>query len=63
MVGKMKSWRVWGLIFNFFGNTLAIYGLAGQIRDGSRLPIFLIGVAISLVCILILAKPSGDLKG
>ncbi len=60
MVGKMKSWRIWGLIANFVGNALAIFGLAGLVRDGSRLPIFLIGAAVSLVCILILAKPSPD---
>jgi hypothetical protein len=60
MVGKMKSWRVWGLILNFIGNALAIYGLAGLIRDGSRLPVFVVGAAVTLACILILAKPSPD---
>jgi hypothetical protein len=60
MVGEMKSWRIWGLIMNFAGNALAIYGLAGLIRDGSRLPVFLIGAAVSVFCILILAKPSPD---
>jgi hypothetical protein len=60
MVGKMKSWRVWGLIFNFIGNALAIYGLAGLVRDGSRLPVFLVGAGVTLVCILVLAKPSPD---
>ena len=60
MVGEMRSWRIWGLILNFFGNALAIYGLAGLVRDGSRLPVFLIGVSVSLVCVLILAKPNPD---
>jgi hypothetical protein len=60
MVGKMKSWRVWGLIVNFIGNATAIYGLAGWVRDGSRLPVFLIGIVITVVCILLLAKPSRD---
>ena len=56
----MKSWRVWGLIVNFAGNALAIYGLAGLIKDGSRLPAFLFGAGVTLVCILMLAKPSPD---
>jgi hypothetical protein len=69
MVDKMKnldrnlgpwSLRVWGLILNFFGNALAIFGLVGLIRDGSRLPIFLIGSFLTITCILVLAKPSPD---
>ena len=60
MVGKMRAWRVWGLILNFFGNALAIYGLAGLIRDGSRLPVFLIGAVMTFACILMLARPSPD---
>jgi hypothetical protein len=56
----MRSWRVWGLILNFIGNALAVYGLAGLIKDGSRMPVFLLGAGVTLVCILILAKPSSD---
>lgn len=56
----MRAWRVWGLILNFFGNALAIYGLAGLIRDGSRLPVFLIGAVMTFACILMLARPSPD---
>lgn len=52
--------RVWGLILNFLGNALAIFGLVGLIRDGSRLPIFLIGSFLTLTCILLLAKPTPD---
>jgi hypothetical protein len=52
--------RVWGLILNFFGNALAIYGAIGFIRDGSRLPILLIGGGITLLCIVILSKPSSS---
>jgi hypothetical protein len=52
--------RVWGLILNFFGNALAIYGAIGVIRDGSRLPILLIGGCITLLCIVILSKPSSS---
>ncbi|UCC40725.1 MAG: hypothetical protein JSV96_04575 [Candidatus Aminicenantes bacterium] len=50
--------RVWGLVLNFFGNALAIYGAIGVIRDGSRLPLLLIGGCITLLCIVILSKPS-----
>jgi hypothetical protein len=52
--------RVWGLILNFFGNALAIYGAIGVIRDGSRLPILLIGGGMTLLCIVILSKPSSS---
>jgi hypothetical protein len=60
MVGKMRSWRIWGLIFNFIGNAVAMYGMAGLIKNGSRVPVFLLGAGVTLVCILILAKPSSD---
>jgi hypothetical protein len=50
--------RVWGLMFNFFGNGLAIYGAVGLIRDGSRMPHFIIGAGLTIVCIFVLAKPS-----
>jgi len=50
--------RAWGLILNFFGNALAVYGGIGLIQDGSRLPILIIGVALTVVCLLVLAKPS-----
>ena len=52
--------RVWGLVLNFFGNALAIYGAIGVIRNGSRLPLLLIGGCITLLCILVLSKPSGS---
>jgi hypothetical protein len=51
------SGRVWGLILNFIGNGLAIYGSKGMIRDGSRIPILIIGLLVTLVCILLLARP------
>jgi len=50
--------RVWGLILNFIGNALAIYGAIGVIRDGSRLPFLLIGGCITLLCIAVFSKPS-----
>ena len=50
--------RVWGLVLNFVGNAVAIYGAIGFIRDRSRLPLLIFGVVITLTCILVLAKPS-----
>ncbi|MGB3863136.1 MAG: hypothetical protein WBE11_08855 [Candidatus Aminicenantaceae bacterium] len=57
---KIGPWplRVWGLVLNFIGNALAIYGAIGFIRDGSRLPLLIFGVVVTLTCILALAKPS-----
>jgi hypothetical protein len=56
-IGPLQA-RVWGLILNFIGNALAVYGAIGFIQDGSRLPILIIGVGLTLVCLLVLAKPS-----
>ncbi len=50
--------RVWGLIVNLIGNALALYGLVGILRDGSRLAHLLAGLAITIVCIVVLARPS-----
>lgn len=52
------SLRVWGLILNFIGNALGIYGALGVLSDGSRLPLLLIGIGITIICILVLAVPS-----
>ncbi len=51
------SLRVWGLIVNLGANALALYGAAGLVRDGSRLPWLVIGCVMTLICILILAVP------
>lgn len=52
------SGRVWGLIANFVGNAVALYGFAGYLRDGSHLAALVIGVVLSVACILWLSKPS-----
>lgn len=57
------SLRVWGLIVNLAANALALYGAAGVVRDGSRLPLLILGCVITLVCVLILAVPSRDGEG
>ena len=54
------SLRVWGLIANFVGNALALYGAAGVIRDGSRWPLLVIGLLITVGCLLVLAVPAAD---
>ncbi len=54
------SLRLWGLVVNFVGNALALYGAAGILQDGSRWPVFVIGLAITAACVLVLALPSGD---
>ena len=50
--------RVWGLILNFIGNALAVYGAIGFFQDGSRLPMLIVGVGLTIICLLILANPS-----
>ncbi|HJO02569.1 MAG TPA: hypothetical protein QGG47_01200 [Acidobacteriota bacterium] len=54
------SWRVWGLIANFVGNAVALYGAAGVLRDGSGWPALAVGLAITVTCVLVLAIPSPD---
>jgi hypothetical protein len=54
------SVRVWGLILNFMGNALALYGAAGVLRNGSRWPILIIGLLLTVGCVLILAIPTPD---
>jgi hypothetical protein len=57
---KLGHWslRVWGLIVNLGANALALYGAAGFIRDGSRLPLLVAGCLVTLLCVSILALPS-----
>jgi hypothetical protein len=52
------SGRVWGLIVNLSSNALALYGLAGFLRDGSNLVPLVLGVILTMACILVLAIPS-----
>lgn len=54
------SLRVWGLTLNFIGNAVALYGVAGVLRDGSRWPLLVIGLIVTLGCLLILAVPTPD---
>jgi hypothetical protein len=52
------SARVWGLIVNLAANALALYGLAGYLRDGSHQLHLVVGLAVTVGCILLLARPS-----
>ncbi len=54
------SLRAWGLTLNFIGNAVALYGAAGVLRDGSRWPLLVIGLLVTLGCLLILAVPTPD---
>ena len=51
---------MWGLIVNFVGNALALYAAAGVVRDGSRWPLLVIGLVITVGCLLVLAVPAPD---
>ncbi len=52
------SGRVWGLIVNLAANALALYGLVGYLRDGSRVGHLGIGLIVTAICVAWLAKPS-----
>jgi hypothetical protein len=52
------SGRVWGLIANLAANALALYGLVGFLRDGTHLVSLTVGIAATVTCVLVLAKPS-----
>jgi hypothetical protein len=54
------SWRAWGLIVNFVGNTVALYGAAGVLRDGSGWAALAAGLVITVLCLLVLAIPTPD---
>lgn len=56
---RLGPWsaRVWGLIANLAANALALYGLAGYLRDGSHLAYLLVGSAATVACVLVLAMP------
>lgn len=50
--------RVWGLIVNFLANAAALYGAVGYLRGGRHLPLLLLGLLVTVACILVLALPS-----
>lgn len=50
--------RAWGLILNFGFNALAMYGLSRTIRGAGGEIVLALGTIGTLVCLLILARPS-----
>lgn len=50
--------RMWGLIVNLLGNALALYGLVGFLRDGTHVVPLVLGVLMTITCVLLLATPS-----
>lgn len=61
---KIGPWRtrVWLLIANFLGNVLALMGLSSMMRGGS-LWLLMIGLAVTVVCVALLAIPSREAPG
>lgn len=55
-VGPMRI-RAWGLVVNFLGNVLALLGLSMVLREGVGWALLITGVAVTLLCLLILARP------
>ena len=51
------NFRVWGLIINFIGNGLLLYGAANYINGIHGPSLMVVGTIITFVCILILAIP------
>jgi len=54
-VGPMRL-RAWGLVVNFLGNVLALLGLSMVLREGTGWPLLITGAAVTLLCLLILAR-------
>ncbi len=50
-------WRVVGLALNLLANGLALYGAVRVLRDGTHHLLLVGGLAVSLLCIVLLARP------
>jgi hypothetical protein len=50
--------RVLLLIANFAANAVLLYGAAGYVADGSRLFLVFVGGATTLLCIVLLSRPT-----
>lgn len=51
------SLRVYGLILNFVFNFLALYGAAIYLKKGAAPTLMIIGLGLTLGCIILLSKP------
>ena len=56
-IGPLRL-RAWGLILNFTGNAMALYGAVGYLQNGNRLGVLITGILITILCIVFLALPS-----
>ncbi len=52
------SVRAWGLVVNFFGNAVGLYGLTRYLNSEGGLVLMTVGAAITIACLLILAQPN-----
>lgn len=50
--------RIAALVVNLAANAVALYGAAGFLADGTRLPLMLAGAATTLLSIAVLSQPS-----
>lgn len=51
------SLRIWGLILNFIGNFIALYGAAQFLKENSGPGLMILGIIMTIGCILFLAIP------
>lgn len=50
-------WRVGALVLNLVGNALALYAAVRFIRRGTHAGMLAVGLGITVVCLLLLARP------
>lgn len=50
-------WRVAGLALNLLANAVALYGAVRFMRDGTHGLLLAGGLAVSLACVALLARP------
>ena len=56
---RLGPWRLrsWGLVVNFVGNAMALFGMVAFVERGS-IGLLAAGVAITALCVAVLAIPS-----
>jgi hypothetical protein len=52
--------RAWGLILNFIGNILALYGIVGVLQEQKDWGFLVSGLVITVACVSLLAIPTKD---
>lgn len=50
-------WRVVGLALNLLANGVALYGAVRLLRDGTHAPVLAAGLALTALCVALLARP------